>query len=327
MATIKAASESQWQDLATKVKGKQDALVSGTNIKTINGNSVLGGGDITISSAPFPTYNAVRLPAEDTDYVAAFRVDVDDDFSVENGKMYFIKFTEGDTSGKQLELDFYKDNVALNRYTTPYGVFGKNGESSVRTGNGTTSSGRVNLMYISFQGYSQSFSSMFLNYNSSSVQSTGYMVNEIGTYNSGGVPTPTQTGTFANYTPIKISNNYIRQNNSGIEVVASKFNDQAYSAYKIPHNGARVELMSDFTISCSWGGTVNVRVKEYSGDQTQDVTFTYTKTANTDLRIILPKYIFSWSQIEIHLQLVGNSSTATISGNVGVDYIYGGYGG
>ena len=31
-----------------KVNGKQDALVSGTNIKTVNGNSLLGSGDITI---------------------------------------------------------------------------------------------------------------------------------------------------------------------------------------------------------------------------------------------------------------------------------------
>ena len=39
-------------DLATKqeIAGKQDTLVSGTNIKTINGNSVLGAGDITIQA-------------------------------------------------------------------------------------------------------------------------------------------------------------------------------------------------------------------------------------------------------------------------------------
>ena len=39
-------------DLATKqeIAGKQDTLVSGTNIKTINGNSVLGAGDIVIQA-------------------------------------------------------------------------------------------------------------------------------------------------------------------------------------------------------------------------------------------------------------------------------------
>ena len=36
--------------LQTALDGKQDTLVSGTNIKTINGNSLLGSGDITISS-------------------------------------------------------------------------------------------------------------------------------------------------------------------------------------------------------------------------------------------------------------------------------------
>lgn len=34
----------------TAVDAKQETLVSGTNIKTINGNSVLGGGDLTISA-------------------------------------------------------------------------------------------------------------------------------------------------------------------------------------------------------------------------------------------------------------------------------------
>lgn len=33
----------------TDISGKQDALVSGTNIKTINNESILGSGDITIS--------------------------------------------------------------------------------------------------------------------------------------------------------------------------------------------------------------------------------------------------------------------------------------
>lgn len=35
--------------VTTSLAGKQDSLVSGTNIKTINGNSLLGSGDITIS--------------------------------------------------------------------------------------------------------------------------------------------------------------------------------------------------------------------------------------------------------------------------------------
>jgi hypothetical protein len=35
--------------VAAGITGKQDVLVSGTNIKTVNGTSVLGAGDITVS--------------------------------------------------------------------------------------------------------------------------------------------------------------------------------------------------------------------------------------------------------------------------------------
>lgn len=42
------ATNTQYSGLAAS---KQDALVSGTNIKTVNGNNVLGSGDISISSA------------------------------------------------------------------------------------------------------------------------------------------------------------------------------------------------------------------------------------------------------------------------------------
>ena len=35
--------------IGAEVKNKQDTLVSGTNIKTINGTSLLGAGDISIS--------------------------------------------------------------------------------------------------------------------------------------------------------------------------------------------------------------------------------------------------------------------------------------
>lgn len=35
--------------IGTAVKSKQDVLVSGTNIKTVNGTSILGTGDIQVS--------------------------------------------------------------------------------------------------------------------------------------------------------------------------------------------------------------------------------------------------------------------------------------
>ena len=53
LATIRSGAEAgatavQPSTLSTELANKQDTLVSGTNIKTINGNSILGSGDITI---------------------------------------------------------------------------------------------------------------------------------------------------------------------------------------------------------------------------------------------------------------------------------------
>lgn len=45
--------------LQTDVEGKQDTLVSGTNIKTINGESVLGSGDIVISGGGSTDWNDI----------------------------------------------------------------------------------------------------------------------------------------------------------------------------------------------------------------------------------------------------------------------------
>ena len=45
----------------TALSGKQETLVSGTNIKTINGSSVLGSGDITISGGLQPSVTGTTL--------------------------------------------------------------------------------------------------------------------------------------------------------------------------------------------------------------------------------------------------------------------------
>ena len=41
-----------FQEVANKVKLRQPLLVSGTNIKTINGISILGSGDMSILASP-----------------------------------------------------------------------------------------------------------------------------------------------------------------------------------------------------------------------------------------------------------------------------------
>lgn len=52
-------------DVTTALAGKQDTLVSGTNIKTINGTTILGSGDMVISGGG----STVTLtPSQDNSY-------------------------------------------------------------------------------------------------------------------------------------------------------------------------------------------------------------------------------------------------------------------
>lgn len=48
-----------YQSLMTKLSTKQDVLVSGTNLKTINGNSLLGSSDLTISGTLTTTQQTI----------------------------------------------------------------------------------------------------------------------------------------------------------------------------------------------------------------------------------------------------------------------------
>ena len=41
-----------WSKLKTLLNGKQDTLVSGTNIKTVGGTSLLGNGNIALPTVP-----------------------------------------------------------------------------------------------------------------------------------------------------------------------------------------------------------------------------------------------------------------------------------
>lgn len=66
-STALAATASAVKAAYDLANGKQDALVSGTNIKTVNGNSLLGSGDITT-----PTYT---LPTASTSTLGGVKVD------------------------------------------------------------------------------------------------------------------------------------------------------------------------------------------------------------------------------------------------------------
>lgn len=67
---LKSEAETLYAPLDTIVN-KQDKLVSGTNIKTINGNSILGTGDIVISggsSSGNSAYSEVSHGTADTTF-------------------------------------------------------------------------------------------------------------------------------------------------------------------------------------------------------------------------------------------------------------------
>lgn len=50
-----------WDILDSAVSGKQDTLVSGTNIKTVQGQSLLGAGDISVDALPNQEGNAGKF--------------------------------------------------------------------------------------------------------------------------------------------------------------------------------------------------------------------------------------------------------------------------
>jgi len=60
--------QKQITDALTSIGGKQDTLVSGTNIKTVNGESLLGNGNVVIST-PEPTHRENNTVLFDADYI------------------------------------------------------------------------------------------------------------------------------------------------------------------------------------------------------------------------------------------------------------------
>lgn len=59
-------------NLLNTINSKQDLLVSGTNIKTINNNSILGSGNISISGGGTPIYRTTTKTTSDTEFRTAF---------------------------------------------------------------------------------------------------------------------------------------------------------------------------------------------------------------------------------------------------------------
>ena len=87
------------------IDGKQDNLVSGTNIKTVNGNSLLGAGDITISGGGYhPDLFTWQWADHELNDVQWLRADT---FSWQSGSVYQAAYQHlaDDITGKTLQSE------------------------------------------------------------------------------------------------------------------------------------------------------------------------------------------------------------------------------
>lgn len=96
-----------WSKITSKLSGKQDTLVSGTNIKTINGNSLLGSGNIAIS-----TSGTIDSALSDTSTNP-----VQNKVITSTLKSY-VKYSYADDDYIDVELE--QDNISSSVYTTSY---------------------------------------------------------------------------------------------------------------------------------------------------------------------------------------------------------------
>lgn len=90
LADSRIASAGTWT-------AKQDALVSGTNIKTINGNSILGSGDLAITGGSIPHGTAAGTDTYTTTITGVT--------AYNDADAYLIRFTNGNTTGATLNIN------------------------------------------------------------------------------------------------------------------------------------------------------------------------------------------------------------------------------
>lgn len=83
-------------DLQSALNAKQDTLVSGTNIKTINGNSVLGSGDLTIAGG---------IPKGTAAGTDTYTTTISGVTAYNDGDAYLIRFTNGNTTTATLNIN------------------------------------------------------------------------------------------------------------------------------------------------------------------------------------------------------------------------------
>lgn len=102
--------------IQTVINNKQDVLVSGTSIKTINGESILGSGDITISGGGtstgkdvyiFNTNSYIGRPLPSYQFTYEDMINISTAMNSGNYSQMYIKFTDGNLCA----VTYYDDNA------------------------------------------------------------------------------------------------------------------------------------------------------------------------------------------------------------------------
>lgn len=170
------------------VSGKQETLVSGTNIKTINNESVLGSGNITIQGGGSNVveltraqYEALDPPAQDTLYVITDADAVDmNDFAPASGLTELSGTVETLSSTVSGKAD--KQNISANQSTAYFPYWNNQG---VITGNGTRAyTGNLNINGTGHNVYKTSSSTIGAFYAPTSAGTAGQPLLS----NGGGAP-------------------------------------------------------------------------------------------------------------------------------------------
>ena len=102
ISTQLANDESAISALTNVVSGKQAALVSGTNIKTINGASVLGSGDIVTTQTTVTGNAGTATKLQTARTINGVSFDGSANISVNTNNSEIIKFDSGTTEGTDL---------------------------------------------------------------------------------------------------------------------------------------------------------------------------------------------------------------------------------
>ena len=144
-----------WGKISTALGGKQDTLVSGTNIKTVNNQSLLGSGNISVGGGGGLTFDdvypvgSIYMSVSSTSPATLFGgtwVQIEDTFLLASGTTYSAGATGGEAEHTltEAQLPNISGTVDIRRYQTSSGSIGNtahnaSGHFSASTASDSTS--------------------------------------------------------------------------------------------------------------------------------------------------------------------------------------------